>query len=185
MLGGVLFPLLLVVNAALFQAPGTGGTQAVTGVVLVSFVLFVPGVVGIHLAHRASSGPFQLLAVATLTAGLALNVVVGLLEIVAVTLPSGGLIEALSVILLVVGAIGVGAVIARADVLVHARSGGALLAGAFPLSVLSNAALDALNLGGPLANAVLVSVPFGVAWFVLGLVLLTFPDSEATGADPG
>ncbi len=188
LIGGVLFPMLLMVLSSLL----TGGSSSVlTGVatraVLVTFVFFLAGVVGLYVAQREALGVAETGAAAVLAVGLVLTIAEGLLSATSLAVPFEAPLAQVAAALLVVGAVGFGVATARADVLLHARAGGVLLAAALPTTFLGTVALDAAGTESTVLSALVVGVPFGLAWTLLGFDLMTIQDYgdlvDASSAD--
>jgi hypothetical protein len=73
----------------------------------------------------------------------------------------------------IVGAGMFGTVIAWRNVLLHARSGGILLAVAIPFSLVTQNVVVSAGFDIPLLQELVIAVPFSLAWLLLGLDLLT------------
>jgi hypothetical protein len=170
MLGGTLFGLLPVLLAAL-PSGGTIGFAAGGSMLLFALIFLVPGTVGLYVAQRPVLSRRGTAACGTLVVGLSLTVVFAGLSIAGVGVPAVATGAALA--LAAVGAAAFGAVIARRNVLVHARSGGVLLATALPLALAVQFGFSALSVQQPVLEVVLVALPFSTAWLLLGVDLLT------------
>lgn len=177
LIGGVLFPLLLLVLSSLLA----GGSSAVladvaTRAVLVTFVFFLAGVLGLYVAQRDALGAAGKASAALLAAGLVLTIVEGLLSATSVAVPFEDQLAQIAAALLVLGAVGFGVATARVGVLLHARAGGVLLAAALPVTFLGSLALDAVDVESTVLSALVVGVPFGLAWAIIGFDLMTIRD---------
>ncbi|PSP78449.1 hypothetical protein BRC81_07870 [Halobacteriales archaeon QS_1_68_20] len=177
LIGGVLFPLLLLVLSSLLA----GGPSAVlagvaTRAVLVTFVFFLAGVAGLYLAQRDALGIPGRAGAAVLAVGLLLTIVEGLLTATDVAVPFEDVLAQGAAALMVVGAVGFGTATARAEVLLHARAGGVLLAAALPATFLGTLAMDVAGIQSTVLSALVVGVPFGLAWTVIGFDLMTIRD---------
>lgn len=177
LIGGVLFPMLLLVLSSLL----VGRTSAVlsgvaTRAVLVTFVFFLAGVVGLYVAQRDVIGIVGKGAAVLLAVGLLLTIVEGLLSATAISVPLGEQLTEIAAGLLVVGTVGFGIATARANVLLHARAGGVLLAAALPITFLGSFVLEAVGTQSAILSALVVGVPFGLAWSLLGFDLMTIGD---------
>lgn len=186
LIGGVLFPMLLLVLSSML---GSGSSDILTGVartvVLVTFIFFLAGVLGVYLAQQDALGTLGKAAAATFAAGLVLTVIEGALSATSIVLPVDIPVGQAAFALVALGAISFGIATARADVLVHGRSGGLLLAAALPLTFVGGIILNIVGIQSAVISALIIGVPFGAAWVVLGLDLLTVSDYQEVGEQPG
>lgn len=191
LLGGILFPtLLLLVSGFLTSGSGSVLQGFVGQAVFMTFVCFLVGVFGLYLAQQEALGTLGTGAAAIFAAGLALTVFDALLTLFGMSVPFESQLSEASFALLALGAITFGIATARADVLAHARLGGAMLAVALPMTFVGSVVLDVLGIESAVLAAFFIAAPFGAAWVVLGFDLATMDsspgvESETVGSTHG
>lgn len=171
MFGGAMLLLLIVMLALL---PSSGSISLATGgsMILLGVAFLIPGAVGLYVAQRPVLGRVGFAAWALLLVGLVLLLLNSVLA-VAGGVSANPLLGLLGSVVLLAGTTSFGVVVVRADVLAHARVGGILLAVSLPFAFALGMATNVLNLSLPVLLPFLATLPFSLAWFLLGLDLLT------------
>jgi len=172
LVGGLLFPLL----AGLFTALSPTGTDPgalspTSPVVVGGAALLAPGAVGVALAGRPDLGRRGTAAAAALVAGVVAPLAASLAALAGVAV-APALVGVPAGVCLLAGSVGTGVALARARPLAHARTAGGLLAVAGVALLGTPAALAALGRAMGPATAVVATLPFGLAWALVGYDLL-------------
>jgi hypothetical protein len=189
MLGGLswaLFPLATVLVSMDDTQPGTLAHISAAAVYwlmgVLPLLLLLVGVVGLRVLHRGAYGRLGNIGLLVSLLALALMFVGNALEVASLTLTGsesnvGHSIFLMGFLVLLVGSILLGIALVRTQHDPSSRMGGLLLVAALPLGILAGVVLGATAPRTDLGFWAAITVPYGVAWLLLGHAL-----SSAGGA---
>lgn len=185
MFGGAMFVVLYVGLAVAIPEGGLFAAAYTFNVVsALPVVGWVAGTVGVYYRHRRSFGWLGTVGTAVLLVGFLASILNSLWYVVTGGPLLPGAAGFAYILTEVLGALLLGAAVARAGELPHATGNGVLLAVALPVSlVLYYAVLEILALtDSAVVGSVLFTLPFGTAWVLLGYDLVTEPDRTGVGS---
>jgi Mg2+/Co2+ transporter CorB len=124
MVGGALFPLLVIVITGLLgDNAGAAVASTASTLAIVSVALLLPGAIGLGFAHRTAFGRVSTAAVGALVAGFLVLILLSVASLVLDTVRFTDPASVLSLLLIVVGSVSTGAAIAYHRVLQHGLVG--------------------------------------------------------------
>jgi hypothetical protein len=185
MLGGLLwalFPLATVLVSMKGTQPGTTahiGAAAVYWLMAVlPLLLLLVGLVGLRALHSGAYGRLGNIGFLTCFVALALMFVGNAIEIASLTFYGtesdvGHLVFLIGFLILLLGSVLLGIALVRTQRAPSFRLGGLLLVLALPLGIVLAVVLGAIAPRTDLGFWAAITVPYGVAWLLLGYALMS------------
>ena len=185
MLGGLvwaLFPLATVLVSMDSMQPGSlshiGAALVYWLMGVVPLLLLLIGLVGLHALHSGAYGRLGNVGFLESFLALALMFLGNAVEVASVTLRGsesavGHSMFLIGFLVLLVGSVLLGIAIFRTRRDPSSRIGGLLLIAALPLGILLAVVLGAIAPGTDLGFWAAITVPYGVAWLLLGHALMS------------
>jgi hypothetical protein len=193
-IGGLLwalFPFGTLIASIKETPPGTLAYQASLVywwlMAVIPLLLLLVGLVGFHAFHRGAYGRLGKVGFFVSFTALSLMFVGNAVEVASLTFSgsenaAGHFAFLIGFLLLLIGSVPLGIFIVRARRDPSSRTGGSLMIAALPLGILLAIALGTLSPGTDLGFWAAITVPYGVAWLLLGPTLR--PQQTGSAAQP-